>query len=289
MAKRIVCLTILSVLFLCAFSFAYGTVPSLPLEYKFKQGSVNTYKFVMEMKITVPGTSMGSKTTKMSGKSTQKVLSVLSDGSAKIESIISDMKIVSLGTQSGQPVKSTRIVTTMTKYGQVISVDGMDNLKSKSLPGIDLSSMFNQSGAAFPGKPVEVGDTWKQSIPMPAFGANIDVTSTLIDASAVVANMKTAKIKQTYSGRFDMAQIMKQLAASSNSAGASAMAQIAGTLDMTGSSLVHFSPELGRIIKTNMLMTANTVLTMPSDTTDGGEAAEMHIIADMKFDMWRIQ
>ena len=72
---------------------------------------------------------------------------------------------------------------TMAKDGRVLKMEGFEKaMAGTGAMGFDPSKMINQMGTItlFPSDPVEVGESWTQSIPFPIGGGDLKMVGTLL-------------------------------------------------------------------------------------------------------------
>lgn len=296
--KRILVVGLLVVFALCALTAAQAK--SVKLEYKFTKGAVDKYKMIMDMKMSMPGMPEGAGgfSGKVSMLMTQKVVDVYSDGSAKIEATMSNMKVDFPGmpadAQSQIPEKATMTMT-ISKLGKVLKMEGMQNLPgSMGMPGMDFSRMASQfgvQGLMFPDRQVEINETWTDAIPMPMGGGEMKVQSTLMNAALPIGSEVASKIGQTYSGYIDMAALMQATAGSveMDPQAKAAMSQVTGGMNIGGTSEIYFSPELGKMIKTDAHITMDANFCLPGMMAEEGGASAITMHMDMNMNISRAQ
>jgi len=275
------------------------------LEFKFAKGQVDKYKIICDMTMKMPGLP-GAPTTpmtmKMSMIATQKVLDVLPDGSAKIKTSYSGLKVSAPGLPEGaepenMPMKP--VTLTVAKNGRIIEVEGLNAaLAGMGIPGTDMSQMLNQVGyygVVLPEKPVEVGESWSQQLPIPFGGGQIKVDSTLVAAALPVGKEVASKVKQSYGGHLDIAELMKAVAGSVPSQGPEAqqqmqaMAGMSGGMDMSGSSVFLFSPSEGKIVGMDGDVVMKAIFNFPESLQKQGAPAAMNMDANMTFKVSRVK
>jgi hypothetical protein len=302
--KRVVTLGLAAAFAVCGIAGAQAK--TVKLEYKHRKGAVDKYRMGMTMQMTMPGmpgAPSGLMLTKMTEVLTQKVLNVYPDGSAKIRFSFDKMKMKMGMPGMGRPEQSvpTRSMTmtmTMSKDGKPLKIEGLSSMMGGAgMAGMDLSQMMGQFGSygPFPGRPVSVGETWKQAVPLPSFGGNVNVVSTLLAAAVAVGRESAAKIKQTYSGHFDIAEMMKAFAgatpgdAKGGEEARKAMSSMEGAMDFKGWSVTYFSPTRGKMLKTNGSVNVRMNMTMPAAAQQQGAPAQMNMVMDMDIYLRRIK
>jgi hypothetical protein len=297
--KRVLVVSLLLVF--AFFALTAAQAKSVKLEYKYKKGQIDKYKVAMGVKLSMPAMQEGETNVKMSMMLTNKVLEVLPDGSAKIESKISDIKISNTGQNDTLPPgtpKNMSMVMIMSKQGELIESKDIDNMFGNTIPGMDINQFWGQmslQGAIFPDKMVEVGESWSSNIPFPIGNGNIKIESTLLAAAIPTGkNGKdtASKIKQIYSGHFDLAKIIQSITESSqmDEKQKDETSQIKGNIDVGGWSVIMFDAIAGKMIKANISFTENVRFTVPQVAQNNGQGpSEMNIIMDMNMNISRVK
>lgn len=297
--KRIAHIVISALLILMLLSAAQAE-ESVKLEYKFTKGQVDKYRIGLNTSIkpnSIIDESFGNISSKASMVMTMKVLDVFPDGSARIQVNYSDFKFSAPETppmNMGAEMFGKPITMTMTREGRVLSVDGINDMMSAmGLPGMDMTQLMGQMGylgGEFPSIPVKVGQSWKQVIPMPLFGGNMDLVSTLLANDASVNNENVAKIKQTCRCSMDMSQIMKgiQGAVQSQNNARQVIPPISGNMDLSGWIVLYFSPAGGRLVKSNANMTVEMSMSIPMEAAEAQNQLRMEFAMEIKMDIARI-
>jgi hypothetical protein len=274
----------------------------ITLEYKFTAGEVDKYKVTMEMSMDMPG--MGSKTTappmntSITMTWTQKTLEVNADGSAKLrvtygEPMISGpktphsaAKTTKLGGQS--------VIMTMSKRGQMLSMDGLDKVMAASgLKNMDFSKLMCSSSrnALFPEGPVEVGQSWTQCAPLPFGKSQMNVTTTLVGADQQLWNQKAVQIKQTTVGQIDVNELMRTVTVGANVGGKSApyLSSVTGALDLNGDMTYMFAPAIGKLLRGDGLMQAKMTMNVPGGAAKHGAPSTMSFTMNMRMTITRFK
>lgn len=252
----------------------------MTLAYKFTPGDVDNYKMSMEMSMQMPG--MPAPNTSVTVTYTQKVLSVNPDGSAKIQvtygaPTLSGAPAAAKGAKAAAKLEGQSVIMTMSPRGQMLSMEGLDKIVAGSaMKNMDFSSLFSNSSnqALFPEGPVDVGQSWSQDVPFPFGGGQMKITSTLEDADMQIWNQKAVKIKQTFTGCLNMAQVMKAAMAGVDSTGKTAnmpdLSKMMGDMNLDGDMTFLFAPEIGKLLKGDGAVKMNVVIAMPSDAKSHG-------------------
>ncbi|MDO8586596.1 MAG: hypothetical protein Q7T82_06105 [Armatimonadota bacterium] len=284
-----------------------------PLVYKFKAGDIDRYKMVMkfQMNIAIPGMPAmpngGAMEANMSMVSVlrSKVLGILPNGNARVryayESVKMDMDMPGmpaaekdkLDEAQAELAKQMPVITAVVnKYGQIVSMEGLDKLAGVP-PGTDMSKFFSgQMGfglgtgsLVFPAEPVTVGDAWTQDIPIMGAG-KLTVDSTVESLNTKVGVKVGVKIKQDYYGHIDLADLMKAMLPALG-AGATQMPAMNGGMDMRGWGVAYVDPVKGKLIRSDadvdmsMKMTATAPASAPA--ADGApQAVNVNMNMNMK-------
>jgi hypothetical protein len=300
--KRVVTLGLAAAFAVCGIAGAQAK--TVKLEYKFRKGAADKYRMGMTMKMSIPGmpgAPSGAMAAKMTAVFTQKVLDVYPDGSAKIRVSFDKMKMSMPGMgQPEQTVPTQSITITMSKDGKPLKIEGMGPMMGGAgIPGMEVGQVMNQFGSCggfpFPPGPVSVGETWKQAVPVPAFGGNVNVVSTLLAAAVPVGRENAAKIRQTFSGHFDLAEMMKAFAgatpgdAKGGEEARKAMSSMTGAMDLKGWSVTYFSPTRGKMLKTNGNVNVRMNMSLPASAQQQGGPRQMNMVMDMNIYVGRIK
>ena len=248
----------------------------------------------MDVKMRMPNMPMdlpSSISMKMSAVFTQKVLDVASDGSARVRTSFSGMKITSpdVPQMQTQSIPTQSMVMTVSRDGRLLGVEEMGSMMAGgAIPGMDLSQFAGQIGylGVFPQGPVEIGQSWRSAIPMPFGSGEMNVDSTLLAAAVPVGKDVVSKIKQTYQAYIDLGEIMDAAAASGQvPAGAMSMN---GGMDIVGWTVLYFSPSRGRLVKANGNIKTVMSIDMPQQAVSQGAPRRMTMNMDMNLSIKRI-
>ena len=290
--KRTITVAILAAFVLSAISAAYAE--PVKLEYKFKKDDLDKYKFAMTMKMdmpSMPGAHM-LPAFDMSFKYTmrKRTLEVYPDGSAKVRVYMSAPEMTGAGVptqHSEAALQPMTMIMTMAKNGRVLKMEGLEQLmEGVGAMGFDPSTMINQMGmiTLFPSDPVEVGESWTQSIPFPIGGGDLKMTGTLLAYPDQLWNQKCARIKYEMSGRIDLGQMMKSIAAGFSGQGdevAQAISSMSGEMNITGSMIYDFATDLGKVLKGNGTVRMDMRIALPAQAVAQGAPSHMEMSADM--------
>jgi len=298
--KRVVTLGLAAAFAVCGIAGAQAK--TVKLEYKFRKGAVDKYRMGMAMKVSIPGmpgAPSGPMLTKMTAVFTQKVLDVYPDGSAKVRVSFDKMKMSMPGTAQTQgSLPKQSITMTVSKDGKPLKIEGMGPMMGGAgMPGMDLNQMMGQFGyyGRFLPRPVGVGETWKQAVPVPAFGGNVNAVSTLLAAAVPVGKENAAKIKETFDGHFDLAEMMKAFAGATpgdtkgGEEARKAMSSVEGAMDFKGWGVTYFSPTRGKMLKTNGSFSIRMNMSMPAAAQQQGGPRQMNMVMDMNIYVGRIK
>jgi hypothetical protein len=304
---------------LCALPALAQTAPTAGsgtalLQYKFKAGDIDRYKMVvkMDMNIAIPGmpaTMSGGMAAQTSMVSIlrAKVLGILPNGNAKVQYTYESMKMDmnmpgmppiekdKMDQMQGDLVKQMPVITaTLTKYGQIVSIEGMDKMPGMK-QGANFDKLFGgQMGfglgtgsVIFPSEPVGIGDAWTQDIPIMGAG-RMTVDSTVESLNAKIGDKVGAKIKQDYYGHMEIADLMKaMLPAMGGTSGSGQIPAMKGGMDMSGWGVAYADPDKGKLIRSdadvNMVM--NMTATAPASAAATGMAPGQPINIGMKMNM----
>lgn len=225
---------------------------AITLEYKFRPGQEEKYNMTMDMTINapqVPGPGPKSMDMKLTALYVQKVLSVNSDGSARIENTMRNAKMTSsmLPMLNGQTLPDQTSTMTINAKGKnaKTGTGGLFSQMGMMQKDFGGSNPFG-GGQLLPDHPVNVGDTWTETIPMD--GGEMKIASKLVSADEMVGSRKTCRIEQDYNAEMDLGKAAK---------GSGNSLSMGGTMTMTGHGVFHFSQEEGQDVDANMKFSAN--------------------------------
>lgn len=283
-----------AILLLTALSLAHAN--PIELKYKFTKGEVDKYRLTLDMNMSIPG--MPADTAPMDSKVSlvmlQKTLDVLPDGSAKIQLSYTDhsMSIAGMSKEQTGKLPSQTVTLTMSKEGKVLGMEGFEVPAGSSTgSGLDFGQMLSQVGftGIFPAKPVEIGDSWAQALPVPLGGGNIKINSTLLSNSENIDKQNASKIKQDYSGYIDLNQLMKAVESSApqNMKGdmGQAMSSISGDVKVNGTTVFYFSPTLGKLLKASGNIVSNIKINMPEEAIKSGAPSQIDMVMNLKLNV----
>ncbi|MGQ9455499.1 MAG: hypothetical protein ACUVRS_11350 [Armatimonadota bacterium] len=291
--------------FLCGFVCAAQSKP-IKLVYKFTKVELDKYRADISINMTMPSMpGFGNPAPiniKMQTILYQRTLEVLPDGSAKVRltQSISDLKIAG-GPKGKMPniaKQGLSMILTITPQGKVALMEDAEKLRkmleSMGIQGFDPSILTNQMGQYYvllPEEPVEVGSTWKQVIPLPMGWGEMTVESTLNSYGEQVWSQTAARITQSFTGRMDLAEVMKSLiaAAPMSEKERQAMAGFSGSMDINGKMTFLFAPALGKILKGSGQMWATITINMPSEAVRQGAPSEMTMVMEMNISLTRFK
>ena len=256
------------------------------LEYKFKPEQLDKYRTTVKMKMNMPmmmgpsgSSSMDTETTMLM---TQKVLSVKPDGSAKIETALTDMKPKGSASSSSwmPPMSDQKYTVTMSKTGKVLDDTDIKKMASSmGMPGMDFSSMNQMGlGGVLPDRGINVGQTWTDRIPFLMGGGDIEITATLAADNATVGKRKVCKIEHEYKGQVDIAEMMKSMSVPG-------MPSMSGEMDITGTGVVFFSREEGKMIKSDDKVKVAVKMIMGQTPASKGATPGGSVTLEMTMDM----
>lgn len=281
---------------------AAASAEPITLEYKFTVGEVDKYKMTMDMSMEMP--AMGSKTTapptnmSMTMTWAQKTLEVNPDGSAKLQVTYGEPTI-SGPKMPANAAKTTKlggksVIMTMSKRGQMLSMEGLDKVMASSgLKNLDFSKFTSgaSSGPLFPEGPAEVGQSWSQEIPFPFGNSQMNVTSTLVSTDEQLWSQKAARLKQVFNGQLDLADIMKAVgpAAAGSAKGAPDLSSMTGNAGFDGHMSFVFAPELGKLLKGDGNVGIKMTMNMPAELTKQGAPPSVCMNMNMRMTITRFK
>jgi len=251
----------------------------------------------MLMEMELPGmlaAQSGPMKAKMSAVITQKVLGVRSDGAARLRVSIGDLNVNMPGVPQRQtkPPNIGPMTLLVSKDGSVLEASGLDAMATAlQMPGFDYQQLVGQMGM-LPDWPVEIGDGWKQKVPIPFGGGQMNIISTLLDAAVPVDGRSAAKIKQTFDAHLDLADVLRSVSGITKTCGQQPpqIPEMNGNLDLTGWAVLYFSTERGKLLKATRDVSATIKIGLPAQGVQSGSTPRMEIsmFMNMKFSVTKI-
>ncbi|MEN6372016.1 MAG: hypothetical protein ABFD64_08380 [Armatimonadota bacterium] len=284
--RKVLSIGLLLAVLLCTFSVAQAA--GVNLAFKYKAGEVCNYKVVSTMCVNIPGSNRPMEM-HMSGDITEKVLAVKKDGNIKLQIKMRNMKTVMTGGPNGQSSRKIPDQTstiTINKYGRVISSGNKSSSFVDSASSGDLSSIMSNVahyGLLLPGKTISAGNNWKQVVPIPNTNAKINIINTLLAASVPYGKQQASKIKQSASAKMDLATIMA--ASMKNRGGVSSFKDIKGSVNVSGSTVYHFSAAQGKLLKSSGSYKVVTKIVMPQSARKQGAPANINTVSTITASM----
>ncbi len=242
----------------------------ISIAYKFTPGQVDKYKITMTVSESTPNPLIGaakSEQVNIEGVLVQKVLQVNPDGSAKVEIALTDTRITSptLGSLNLPDSQQLSQTVTRSRAGEIIR----DKAESEERSGS--GGLFSTEGSNpnllealghLPKRKVDVGQTWTEMVPFS--GGEIEVTSTLATDNEIACGKKTCKISQTYKANIDLSK--------SDGPGLKWSGSInpSGKIEISGTGVVYFSTEEGRLIKADADLHVKQTLDLGKQAASAG-------------------
>lgn len=272
----------------------------LLLQYKFTPGEVEKYRMAMNMRLEMPGVSLPNGQSGVSMAMvipyTQKTLGVLPDGSAKVKMIYGQPTISGLpaGAKTSDMAKiaGTSVVMTISRQGRIISMSGLDQLAANSpMKGMDFSSLFGctTNEALFPDQPVEVGQCWKQAIPLPFVNSQLNVTTSLDGYDEEIMNRRVARINQYVDGSIDLSALMKQIVSGLNGGNSRVQTPALGNLEFSGNMKFYFAPSIGKLIRGGGNLSAALAMAMPAEAIRQGAPRSVSMTMKLAMSISRLK
>jgi hypothetical protein len=271
----------------------------IPLAYKFTKGELDKYRMHMTMNMTMPNLPVAGNMPpigmSMEMVAQQRTLEVLPDGSARVKATYSMPKVTlngSAGKKPSIPNQTVSVVLTMTPEGRVTGTEGMEKMLAMSgLANFDMSRFSNLMGqyAFLPSEPVEVGDCWTQTVPMPFNSGDMTVDSTLESYGEQVWSLAAARVSQKFSTSMDLGQFMESIVGSMamGQKERAMISQMSGGIDISGTMTFLFSPAIGKVLKGSGRMWASVTIGMPAEAVKQGVPRELRMDMTMKMSLTR--
>ncbi len=302
--KKLRALALVAVLIVAACA---AQADPVTLAYKFRAGEIDKYKLTMKMDFSIAGLAQvsgpnGPVTVNMSVVVRQKTLGVYPDGSAKVAISCGEPQMRMSGMpplpKSKQPWKAPSITMVLAPDGSLRKIEGLEKAFAfKGAKDIDLGSLrlsqltsFLGQNAVFPSDPLEVGQTWENTIPLPFGGSELKVTSALVTANAAVGRTTAAKVEQTFDGSLDFSDMLKSFASMmpANATGRDMLSQVTGGLEVFGKMDYFFSPELGKVLRGGGEMVANMSMKLPEQLIKMGGPPQIDVTANIDYTLNRL-
>jgi hypothetical protein len=276
----------------------------IKLAYKFRAGEIENYKLSMRISIDMAGFSQMQSplpmTMNIAMAMRQKTLGVYPDGSAKVYITCNEMKVNVPGKMAlpKQQFKSPPITMVMAPDGSVRKIEGLEKtLAFSGAKGADLSALqikelmnFIGQAAVFPPSPLEIGQSWENSIPLPFGESHIKILSTLASANCAVGKTNAVKIEQTFDGSLDFSEILKSITdmIPANDQGRDVISGMTGGMEMFGTMVHYFAPSIGKIVKGRGELVANLLISMPPQLVKMGGPPRIDMTMNMVYDLTRL-
>ena len=247
------------------------------LRYKFREGHVDRYAFRITITTRDPKETPARDHTKVVGTATNilSIAKVTPDGSATITGTLQGLKM----TGDDQPRDSVTTFSLSPLGRAILPERPVPNAAGPRRKTISPESIA-RIGAMLPQEKVGIGSTWESSMVEPFSGrGTVPVKSTLFRFEPI-DGIGTARIHQVISLPFEM----KVDAGGSSQNKPAPAAHLVGSMKIN--STIHFSPDLGKVIRTNVLGTAALKL-----TTTGGDArktptsSRLLLVLDVSMDL----
>lgn len=268
--KRI---TLLAALVLAAVSTTFAA--PLQLEHKFKKGEIDKYRYTQKTNMTMPGG--GGVSVSASATMLQETLEVRADGSALIRTTINYESISAPGmdAESKSKIPTRQVITQiMSKDGKALGIQSASGMKIADNSGIQIGDIFGPAGVAaiFPAAPVSVGESWKNVEPISFGGGNMCSVSTLVADDVSLWSLINARIQQSFDGRIDVAQMLKKMSeiTNMNAQTKNEISQVSGNVEFAGKSEILFSPERGKLLKSQSVTSGTIRINLPESLAKNG-------------------
>lgn len=293
-----------AVVLLLAAAIGAAAAEPIALEYKFRKGEVDKYRLAVEMSLDLSGVAAAAGQSNvppmnmsMSVNLVQKTLDVYSDGSAKVRvsysnPVIQGVKMPAAASKSAKALQGQEIVMRISKRGRIISVQGLDKLMAGSGFNMDFSKLFDASAGnvILPEGPVEVGQSWTDSIPIPFGSSQIHLQSTFAGYDEEIWNLRVARIRQSCCGSLDLKEMFETVLraiAGSMKQNAPDFSSMSGELGLNGDMTEYFAPSIGKLLKSNGTLSAQVAITFPQSLTQQGAPSSLSCGVNMRMAMTR--
>ncbi|MFQ3550287.1 MAG: hypothetical protein SNJ70_11120 [Armatimonadota bacterium] len=285
-------------------SFANDTVR---LTMKFQKGQFDKYRMTMKTTIKMPdmpGVPKKPIVSSVSMTMNQRVVDIYSDGSAKIRTSYSN---ISMDSNIGVVPKNLNLASEPITYvifpdGRLKDIYGMENLAG-NISEFDFSGIINQMNMSsyFPQRELIKGDSWTIDMPIPWSNNPFYMISTILSTNESVNSITAAKIQQSFKGNIDIGEMMKNIgeaaAAQTSSSGQNSdilsmmsnmISSINGEVNLKGWNILYFSPNLGRMLKSNGVTEGDITIFLPKQATNQGMPSKLKMDLKINVDVKRI-
>lgn len=292
-----------AIILLIALAVSAAVAEPVTLEYKFKKGGVDKYRLALDLSLDLSsiaaasGQNMPPMNFAMSVDLIQKTLDVYSDGSAKVKvtytnPVIRGTGIPAAASKSAKAFQGQPVVMRISKRGKTMAIYGLDKMMSKAGVNLDFSEFMNaSSGNVFlPEGPVEVGQSWTESIPIPFGTSQIYLQSTFAGYDEEIWNLRVARIHQSCSGRLDLKEMVQSFLnamASQLKQSPPDLSSMSGQLTLNGEMTEYFAPSIGKLLKSGGVMSAQIDVTLPQGLTKQGAPASLSCGVNLQMAMTR--
>lgn len=287
--------TLAVVITLVLLSSICAQAKSVLLAYNYAPGQIDKYHLsisgVVQL-VGIPAPNNGNLDFKVGCNILQKVLNVSKDGNARIKVTYSDFQFTSAAmpqmANQKMPTGEFSAVMAVATDGRVLRIESIEGTSAANLNGIDLSQFSSQMGCygMFPSVPVEVGQSWTITLPTLFGSGSMDIDSVLEAAAVPVGNDIAAKVKQTYATSIDLGQLMKSILSSTKMPiGDLSQININGQAAIKGWGVLYFSPDKGRLIKSNGNAHIDVNIGLPAQLVQQGAPSQLTIGVDLNIDM----
>lgn len=275
---------VLLIIMMIAASACVLAQETVKLELKFTPGETLRYKMIMDGSLTMTSTDpsaprIPNTPIRMVGIIREHVKRVLPGGDAEVSAAVESMKFEMAGKTKELPKKqATSMTMVIGTNGQIRSAQG----SAKAMGGMRFMDpgTLGQFGA-LPSGELTVGESWSKSAPFPYGGGDILLIGRLLSANDRLGDTRVAIVKQDISGDIDLVSQLASLASGKSPVPPGAKA--GGKF--SGSGLTFFSPERGRVMRTECTFGADMNASAPA-ASGKGPSGGMSMSFAISFEMY---
>lgn len=290
--------TLAAILSLFILSAVYAQAKSVLLAYDYTKGQTEKYHLSLTGDVQLAGIPMpnnGNLDFRIGCNIVQRVLDVSKDGNARVKVTYSDFQFTSSAIPQASdqkiPVKEFNAVMAVATDGRVLRIESIEGGGAANPGGIDLSQFSSQMGCygMFPSVPVQVGQSWTITIPTMFSSGSMDIDSVLVTAAVPIGDSTVAKIKQTYATSLDLGQHIKDIISSSKMPmGDLGQLNINGQAAIKGWGVLYFSPDKGKLIKSNGNAHIDVNIELPAQLVQQGAPPQLTVGVELNIDISHI-
>lgn len=237
----ILCLIVISTIMIT------GCKNTIKLAYKSKKGEILRYKMTAKTNtLSTVGAAKVSTNVDFTTKFKQETLDVKKNGDITTQ-ITYELAKIKIGNKEQEgPIANKSFTITYTKEGKILKTEGLEDILQGQSTEQELNKLFQEVQNEFPKKELNEGDTWKtnKKIKLPNLGEmNVSIDYKFLGFQDGDGTKKI-RISTNLKSQFDFNQ--KENDTSIEMKG-----------EETGTGIILFDNESGRLINSRMVLNAN--------------------------------